>query len=169
MKLLAIYLKEMTDTLRDRRSLFSALSYGLFGPLAVVFTVNVLAAATRPTALEPVAVCSGDAPALVEHLHRCRLDVRSGAPVSACTCPTDYAAAWPPAQTANVRSARRPRRERRDGRQAANRDSALRADAWRTQRALARGIATAVLAPITVDRAEHSTPSRGAPMSSRAC
>ena len=57
MKVLAVYLKEMIDTLRDRRALFSALSFGLFGPLAVVFTVNVLLRrhARRPSSRSPFA------------------------------------------------------------------------------------------------------------------
>ena len=102
MKVLAVYLKEMLDTLRDRRALFSALSFGLFGPLAVVFTVNVLAAATRPTALAPVAVCSGEAPELVEHLTAAGLTFAPQADIC-LHIPDDYAARLAAGATANVR------------------------------------------------------------------
>jgi len=69
MKALAIFLKELTDIVRDRRSLFSGLAYVLFGPLAVMFAVDILAAQTRDDALAPVALCGeGEAPDLIAHL-----------------------------------------------------------------------------------------------------
>ena len=137
MNVLAVYLKEMIDTLRDRRSLFSALSYGLFGPLAVVFTVNVLAAATRPTALEPVAVCSGDAPELVEHLTAAGLTFAPQAGIC-LHIPEDYAARVAAGATAEPSRARGSHGRVRHRRQAAQRDSTLRADAGRAARARAR-------------------------------
>ena len=102
MSILTVYLKEMSETLRDRRSLFAALSYSLLGPLAVVFTVNVLAAAGRPTALERVAVCSGAAPELVAHLTATGLTFSDEADIC-LHVPDDYAARLADGATANVR------------------------------------------------------------------
>jgi sodium transport system permease protein len=160
MNVLAVYLKEMTETLRDRRSLFAALSYSLLGPLAVVFTVNVLATATRPTALEPVAVCSGSAPELLAHLTAAGLTFSSDADIC-LHVPDDYAARLADGGTANVRVLA-------DLTVSGATVDKLRAEIQRysrasaQQRALARGIATAVLLPIAVDVQSTNAVSRQA-------
>src|SRR5688572_1920777 len=149
MSILTVYLKEMTETLRDRRSLFAALSYSLFGPLAVVFTVNVLAAAARPTALEPVAVCSGSAPELVANLTAAGLTFAPAAEIC-LHVPEDYAARLADGATANVRVLA-------DLSASAATVEKLRSEIQRysrtlaQQRALARGVAPAVLLPIAID------------------
>ena len=61
----------------------------VLGPLAVVFTVNVLAAAARPSALQTVAVCNGAAPALVEYLQTTGLTFAADAAVC-LDVPPDY-------------------------------------------------------------------------------
>ena len=150
MKLLAIYRKEMIDTLRDHRSLVSSLMYVLLGPLAVVFTVNVLAAASRPSALQTVAVCNGAAPALVEYLQTtgCR------SPRMRAVCldvPPDYERRLAAGQTARIGI-------RADLSRAAATVAKLETEIGRysrtlaTQRVLARGLAPSVIGPITVDR-----------------
>lgn len=153
LKVLAVYRKELLETLRDRRSLVAALSYSLLGPLAVMFAVNVLAAAARPTALEPVAVCSGSAPDVVAYLTAAGLTFAPEA--SVCLhVPDDYAERIGDGGTATVRvvadlvargaTVDKVRTElQRYSRQLSQ------------QRALARGLATAVLVPIAVD--VHST------------
>jgi sodium transport system permease protein len=164
-KLLAVYLKEMTDTLRDRRSLLSALLYALLGPLAVVFTVNVLATATRPTSLEPVAVCSGEAPDLVAHLAAAGV---SFAPEAAICLhvPDDYATRIAEGATAKVRVLANLTAT------AATVDK-LRSEIQRysrtlaSQRMLARGVATAVLVPIDLDVQNTSSVSRQADVIAR--
>ena len=163
MSILTVYLKEMTETLRDRRSLFAALSYSLFGPLAVVFTVNV-AAATRPTALEPVVVCSGSAPELVAHLTAAGLSFSPEADIC-LHVPDDYAARLADGATADLRVLA-------DLTASAATVDRLRSEIQRysrtlaQQRALARGIATAVLTPITVD-VQSTKAARGKPTSSQ--
>ena len=150
MKLLAIYRKEMIDTLRDRRSLVSSLMYVLLGPLAVVFTVNVLAAASRPSALQTVAVCNGAAPALVEYLQTTGLSF--GADAAVCLdVPPDYERRLAAGQTTRIGI-------RADLSRAAATVAKLETEIGRysrtlaTQRVLARGLAPSVIGPITVDR-----------------
>jgi sodium transport system permease protein len=149
MNILTVYLKEMIETVRDRRSLFAALSYSLFGPLAVVFTVNVLAAATRTTALDPVAVCSGSAPELVAHLTAAGLTFAPEADICLHVA-DDYAVRLADGATANVRVLA-------DLTATAATVDKLRGEIQRysrmlaQQRALARGLAPAVIMPLTVD------------------
>jgi sodium transport system permease protein len=159
-KVLAVYLKEMTETLRDRRSLFAALSYSLFGPLAVVFTVNVLAAATRPAALEPVTVCSGSAPELEAHLVAAGLTFSDDARICVHV-PADYSARLAAGGTAKIRVVA-------DLTATAATVDKLRSEIQRysrmlaQQRALARGIATAVLVPLDIDVQSTNAVSRQA-------
>jgi sodium transport system permease protein len=69
MKFLIIFFKELADTLRDRRTLFSGFAYGLLGPVAIAFMVNMVAASSRDDALQSVALCGkGAAPGLLQHL-----------------------------------------------------------------------------------------------------
>jgi sodium transport system permease protein len=160
MNVLTVYLKEMTETLRDRRSLFAALSYSLLGPLAVVFTVNVLASAARPTALEPVAACSGSAPELVAHLTAAGLTFAPDAGICLHVA-DDYAARLASGATANVRVVA-------DLTANAATVDKLRSEIQRysrtlaQQRALARGIAPAVLLPVAVDVQSTNAVSRQA-------
>lgn len=160
MSILTVYLKEMTETLRDRRSLLAALSYSLLGPLAVVFTVNVLAAATRPAAFEPVAVCSGSAPELVAHLTAAGLTFAQDADICLHVA-DDYAARLSGGATANVRVLA-------DLTAGTATVDKLRNEIQRysrtlaQQRALSRGIAPAVLVPIAVEVQSTNAVSRQA-------
>jgi len=160
-----VYCKELTETLRDRRSLFSALSYSLLGPLAVVFTVNVLAAATRPTALEPVAVCSGSAPELVARLTAAGLTFAPAADICLHFA-DDHAARVAEGATANVRVVA-------DLTVSAATVDKLRSEIQRysrtlaQQRALARGITTAMLLPVAVDVQSTNAISRQADVVAR--
>ncbi len=165
MKLLAVYLKEVTDTVRDRRSLLSAMLYALLGPLAVVFTVSVLAATTRPTSLEPVALCSGEAPELVAHLMAAGLTFAPDAAICLHVA-DDYAARIDAGSTAKVRV------QANLTATAATVDK-LRSEIQRysrtlaSQRVLARGIAPAVLLPIDLDVQSTSAVSRQADVIAR--
>jgi sodium transport system permease protein len=68
-KFIAIFLKELVDLLRDRRSLFSGFAYALAGPALAVFAVNMLALQAKELSSVDVATCDGAAPAdLVEYL-----------------------------------------------------------------------------------------------------
>lgn len=165
MKVLAVYRKESLETLRDRRSLIAALAYSLLGPLAVMFTVNVLATAARPAALEPVAVCSGSAPELVAQLTAGGLTLVPEARIC-MHVPDDYAKRIGEGGTATVRvvadlvahgaTVDKLRTElQRYSRQLSQ------------QRALARGLATAVLAPIAVDVQSTNSVSRQADVVAR--
>jgi len=165
MRLWTVYAKEMTETLRDRRSLFSALSYSLLGPLAVVFTVNVLAAATRPGALEPVAVCSGEARELVAHLTAAGFTLSPDAAIC-LHISHDYSTRVAEGGTANVRVLA-------DLTASGTTVDKLQSEIQRyartlaMQRALARGVAPAVLVPIAVDVQNTSSVSRRAEVIAR--
>jgi sodium transport system permease protein len=150
MKVLAVFAKEMLDTFRDQRSLVSALAYVLLGPLAVVFTVNVLAAATRTSALEPVAICSGAAPELVDHLATTGIVFAESADVC-LDVPEDFAE-----RVAGGRTARVAIRANMSAASATvtklETEIARYARGLAVERAMARGLAPSVLGPITVDR-----------------
>jgi sodium transport system permease protein len=159
MKATTIFLKEMTDLLRDRRSLFSALAYVLFGPVAVMFAVGMLAAQTREEALTPVALCgAGRAPALVQHLTAAGLAFDAKAKIC-LNIPEDFAARLEDGRTVRVgiladlaTSGPTVRRLER----------ALRSFSAQlaSQRLIARGIAPSVGSPIDVDTQSTNVVSR---------
>lgn len=68
MNALTIFLKEFVDLLRDRRALMSGLAYVAFGPLAVLFTVSMLAAQTRDSLYAPIKFCAAQSPLLAGEL-----------------------------------------------------------------------------------------------------
>lgn len=69
MKILAIFLKELVDLLRDRRSFFSGLLYALAGPALALFAVSIVAGQSREAISVSYSFCSGHQPQiLVEHL-----------------------------------------------------------------------------------------------------
>jgi hypothetical protein len=51
MKWFVMFMKELTDALRDRKALTTALSFALLGPVVLVVMINVMAASARPGAL----------------------------------------------------------------------------------------------------------------------
>lgn len=69
MRIGAIFLKELVDLLRDRRSFFSGLIYVLLGPVLAVFVVGVVASQTREASSVRVSLCGGGRPQiLMQHL-----------------------------------------------------------------------------------------------------
>lgn len=166
MKTIAIFLKELTDLVRDRRSLFSAMAYVLFGPIALMFAVNTIAAQTREDALQPVALCGkGEATRLVEHLAAAGVTFAKDAKIC-LSIPEEFAARL--AEGRNVRvqilgdltsagtTVRKVESETR-----------RYASMLASQRMIARGIAPSVSAPITVDVQSTNPVSRQADVIAR--
>ena len=165
MRTASIFLKELTDILRDRRSLFSALAYVLFGPLAVVFAVNMLAAQTRETALSPIAVCEGQAPMLVAHLTAAGLALEPGAKIC-LSVPEDFAERIAEGRPARVQI-------RADLATAGATVRKLEDELRRfgavlgRQRLMARGLAPSLASPISVDTQSTNAISRQADVVAR--
>jgi len=72
-----VFKKELTDGLRDKRSLFSALILPLVGPLLVVVMFKFIAEQNASTGPVPLPVVGAEhAPGLVEHLRAHDVDVQ---------------------------------------------------------------------------------------------
>jgi hypothetical protein len=103
MKSLSIMKKELVDALRDRRGLTAALSFGLIGPVLIVFSINMAAVANRDTGYEPFRLCGGgDAPDLVAHLRSTGLGMSDSARIC-LEIPEDYAARLASGEQVRVR------------------------------------------------------------------
>lgn len=166
MKALTIFLKELTDLLRDRRSLFSGLAYVLFGPVAVMFAVDMLAAQTRDAALVPVALCGkGEAPGLVAHLTAAGLTFDAAGKVC-LDIPGDFSARLEAGRTvrvgilADLTGA---------GVTVRKLERALHAysSTLSGQRLMARGVAPSVASPIDIDTQSTNAVSRQADVVAR--
>lgn len=166
MKAITIFLKEFTDIVRDRRSLFSAMAYVLFGPIAVMFAINMLAAQTREDALAPVALCGqGQAPQLVAHLKAAGITFAKDAKIC-LNIPENFAAKVKEGRSVRVQilgdltsaatTARKVESETR-------RYSATLGQ----ERMIARGIAPSVTSPVTVDVQSTNPVSRQADVVAR--
>lgn len=166
MRTLAIFLKELTDLLRDRRSLFSGLAYVLFGPLAVFFAVNVVAAQTRETELSPITLCGkGEAAALVDHLKASGLNFGRDGKIC-LDIPADFSTRLAEGRTvrvailADLAVARATVRKLED-------EIGRFSGTLSVQRLMARGIAPSVLRPISVDVQSTNAISRQADVVAR--
>jgi sodium transport system permease protein len=161
MKWIAIFTKEMTDALRDRKALTTALSFALLGPVALVLMINVMAAAARPGALEPVSLCGkGQAPALVEALSAAGLRIEEGADIC-LGIPEDF--------EERLRSGRQAQVEIvADLGTAGSTIDALENEVGRysrtlaSQRLMSRGVAPLVVSPIEIEVRNTNTASRSA-------
>lgn len=75
-KALAVFAKETLDAVRDRRSLTSALSYALFGPLVLAMTLATIAKARGDDGPLKVAVAGAEhAPSLIRYLEQNDIEV----------------------------------------------------------------------------------------------
>lgn len=166
MKTLTIFLKELTDLVRDRRSLFSAMAYVLFGPIALMFAVNTIAAQTREDALQAVALCGkGDAAQLVEHLTAAGVTFAKDGKIC-LNFPADFATRLSEGRSVRVQilgdltsAAATVRKVESETR----RYSATLAN----ERVIARGVAPSVTMPITVDVQSTNPVSRQADVIAR--
>jgi sodium transport system permease protein len=76
MKAIAISVKELRDSLRDRKTVASGLLYGLVGPIAVFYIIAITAAQQDTQGAAPVALCRpADAPSLLAHLARAGIEL----------------------------------------------------------------------------------------------
>lgn len=161
MKWIAIFRKEMTDALRDRKALTTALSIALLGPVALVMMINVMAAANRPGSLDPVSLCGpGQAPALVEALGGAGLRVEESADIC-LSIPEDFEAKLQSGRQAQVEIIA-------DLSTAGSTVDMLERELSRysrtlaSQRLMSRGVAPMVVTPIEVELRNTNTASRSA-------
>lgn len=167
----AVFKKELTDGVRDRRSLFSVLLYPLVGPTVVVLTLNLVSdeqeAAARLTL--PVAGIE-NAPGLVRFLgeHEVSIEpaaldpeglVRSGKHEVALRIPADYGELFRAGKPASVELIVDRSRQSRGG--AAEHARAL-LEAYSggvgAQRLLARGLAPDLPRPLEVKLLDLASP-----------
>jgi sodium transport system permease protein len=154
MRIAAILKKELLDGLRDQRALSAALAFALIGPVLIVLSVNMAAAAGRATAFEPFRLCgAGEAPDLVAHLQSTGLALAEEARIC-LDIPQDYAELQAAGKTARVRvladlTAAGPTIAKLE------REINAFSRTLAAKRLMARGVAPSVVAPITVDM--HST------------
>ncbi len=112
---LVVFIKETTDSLRDRRSITAALVYSLMGPVLIGMVLNVLARReAADDALELAVAGAGTAPSLILYLeqHRARVSqapadpeaaIRTGKLDLALVIPEDFASDFGQARPASVR------------------------------------------------------------------
>jgi len=100
-KALAVFAKETLDAARDRRSLTSALSFALFGPLVLAMALTTIAKTSDDAPLKLAVAGAGNAPSLVQYLEQNGVEVaqppadiqtavRSGDLKLALVIPRDY-------------------------------------------------------------------------------
>ena len=167
-KALTVFRKELADSWRDRRSLTSALTFSLFGPL---FTALALSLVLKPDdRTVELAVAGADrAPSLVRFLEQNDVEVRP-APADpraavrqrdlelALVIPESYAADFRQSQPARVELVYDASRTRR--RAAVRRVQTLLESYGRqvaNVRLIARGVSPQVAQPVQVDRVDLST------------
>ncbi len=166
-----VFLKELTDALRDRRSLFSALILPLVGPLLVVVMFRFLAEQNATTGPVPLPVVGAEyAPGLIEFLRSNDVDiqpapedpeqaVRSGLAPAVLIIEPDYENRFREARPAKLELL--VDNSRNDGRAKVRR--AKRAlDAFGAQtgamRLLARGLDPQISRPVAVTEVDLATP-----------
>ena len=75
-KALAVFAKEALDAARDRRSLMSALSFALFGPLVLAMALATVAKSKDDDGPLKIAVAGGEhAPSLIRFLEQSRVEI----------------------------------------------------------------------------------------------
>ncbi|HYU32626.1 MAG TPA: ABC transporter permease [Thermoanaerobaculia bacterium] len=100
-KALAVFAKEALDAARDRRSLMSALSFALFGPLVLAMALTTVAKTSDDGPLKLAVAGAGNAPSLIHYLEQNGVEVaqpptdiqaavRSGDLKLALVIPRDY-------------------------------------------------------------------------------
>jgi sodium transport system permease protein len=165
MNALTIFLKEFVDLLRDRRALFSGLAYVAFGPLAVLFTVNMLAGQTREGSFAPVKLCGAQSMLITEHLVASGLSIDPEAKICV-NLPADMET-----RLAEGRSVRVHVRGDLTAQASTIRkvESALAhfSSTLGSQRLLARGLAPSVVSPLLIDTQTTNSYSRQADVVAR--
>lgn len=160
MKIIAIFLKEFVDLLRDRRALFSAFAYVILGPIALYTTVNLLADQTRDASLSPIRFCQAESSILRAHLEASGL----GFDRSATIC-IDLAADFEK-QLASGRTTRIDVYANLTSSEATSRkieESLARfSSALGAQRLLARGLSPSLSSPLDIDVHNSNSVSRRA-------
>jgi sodium transport system permease protein len=158
-KTVAILKKELVDSLRDRRALLAALAFALIGPVLIVHSVNMTAAAGRETAFEPLRLCgAGDAPDLIAHLRSTGLAIADSARIC-LEVPADYAQLQAAGKTARVRvladlTVTGPTTQKLE------REINAHSRSLAAKRLMARGVAPRVVAPIAVEMQSTNPVSR---------
>ena len=176
--LIAVFLKEVVDNVRDRRTLISALLLGpLFGPLLFAFVINLSierSLSSAETTLQVPVLGREHAPNLMRYLESRNLEiveapgnrdaaiaaVETGAHDVVVVVPADYGERFAKAMPAKVevisdqanRTADREARRVRDALWGYNQELA-------TIRLSARGVSPLVLRPLNIDDVDVSTPS----------
>jgi sodium transport system permease protein len=171
---LIIFLKEVRENLRDKRTLINALVTGpLIGPLVFVTIVNVMISRELNQAeapLEVPVIGASNAPNLIEALRQQGLDpqppvadpiaaVRNRDVAAVLRIPADFGAAWTkgdPAQVEVYYDA-----SRRDTQQPVSRLRTMLENYSRRTGALrlvARGLSSALASPVVIDERDQSTP-----------
>ena len=166
-----VFRKELTDGLRDRRSLFSALIFPLVGPLLVVVMFRFIAEQNSTDGPVPLPVVGAEhAPGLIEFLREHDVDVqpppddpeqavRTGAAPAVLVIDADYARRFRENRSARLELL--VDNSRNDARSKVRR--AKRAlDAFNggtgAMRLLARGVDPQVARPLAVDEVDLATP-----------
>ncbi len=171
---LVVFLKEVRENLRDRRTVINALLTGpLMGPLIFVMLINVVVSRelTRAEApLELPVIGASNAPNLVEALRQQGLDpqppvadpiaaVRNQDAAAVLQIPAGFGEAWSKGDPAQVELYYDS--SRRDSQQPVRRLEAMLENYSRRTGALrlvARGLSSALAGPVQVDERDQSTP-----------
>lgn len=166
-----VFRKELTDALRDRRSLFSALIFPLIGPLLVVVMFRFIAEQNANTGPVPLPVVGAEhAPGLIEFLGEHDVEVqpapddpeqtvRTGAAPAVLVIGPDYAERFREARPAQLELL--VDNSRNDARTKVRRvKKALDAFNGSTgsMRLLARGVDPQVARPVAVNEVDLATP-----------
>lgn len=163
--ILTVLRTELVDHSRDRRSLFAAFAYALFGPILVVVAMNFAVREAKRDDTVTVAVYgAANAPTLVSELERRGFAVERregeeaipdlGAAQVAIRIPADYATKWMAGRSAEITLYRDE--ARRASMQAAQRVAgAVRGFGSEVAQArlLARGVPAESVVPVTVTEA----------------
>ncbi|HTV51549.1 MAG TPA: ABC transporter permease [Steroidobacteraceae bacterium] len=171
---ITVFLKEVRENLRDKRTLINALVTGpLIGPLILIMLMNILISRELNQADAPLAlpvIGASNAPNLVAALHQQGLDpqppvadpiaaVRNRDAAAVLRIPAGFGAAWEKGDPAQVELYYDS--SRRDAQQPLNRLRGMLDGYSRRSGALrliARGLSPALASPVVVDARDQSTP-----------
>ncbi len=167
-----VFLKEAVDAARDRRSVLSALSYALFGPLVLAMALSMLAKGDDDAPIRLTVAGAGNAPSLVGYLEQNDVEVvpsplpasdlaaavRSGDLPLALVIPAGYGKDFRASRPARIELVHDASRMR--ARRPVERIERL-LDRYGAQvaglRLSARGVSPQVVNPLKVDRIDLST------------
>jgi len=171
---LIVFLKELRENLRDRRTVINTLVTGpLMGPLLFVVLINTMVSRELEKAEQPLklpVIGAEHAPNLIDALKQQRFDIQPG-PANAeravreqdadvvLRIPADYAESWNKGEPAQVEIVFDE--SQRDAQSAVRRvQAAIDGYGQRTgaMRLLARGLSPSVMRPVVVAERDQSTP-----------